>query len=267
MDTCQASVFRPVGLRLLGNLVKGFSYPYHWLWPSKRFPTPPVSPAGAAPVPDDIRIPRIVWQTNFTDRCTLPLWVNHCYNRRMARGFEHRYVSTEAREEYMRTHASPRTFAAFSRLKDGAAQADLWRIQVLLDQGGVYMDIDAALLRPLAGLLRGRDQLFIGNHKGFTNFFMATVPGNPIFRDFLETVVSNIENHSPDAPRKTVFYVTGPGALGGVLEKLGASFEPRNGVCIQGAFANEYFQYMDKPKSKWKYKTVFIDTVERRDEK
>jgi mannosyltransferase OCH1-like enzyme len=119
------------------------------------------------------------------------------------------------------------------------------------------MDIDAALVRPLERLLEGRSQMFVWDARHFSNFFLATVPRNPLYEKMLETIVHNIENY-PKEGGPSVFYTTGPGAIQSLLVDAGVTFVPRQMACIQGVFTNERFQYMDRPRTKWKYKKTFI---------
>ena len=251
--------------RNAGNFAKLLGYLFHAVFPDKRWAVPSRSPATKKPDMDATPIPRIVWQTNFTDRYTLPLWLNHLHNRRFSRSFEHRYLSDAEMDEYMRAKASPRVRDAFFRLQDGAARADLWRVQALYSEGGAYLDVDATLVRPLERILQGREALYLKNHEEYTNFFMATVPGNPVYEEFLDEIAGNIERFVPEKGKvKTVYYVTGPGALEKVLARHRIDYVPRNRAAVQGAYSNERFQYADRPGSKWKYKTVFIDRTEYR---
>ncbi|WP_462053837.1 glycosyltransferase family 32 protein, partial [Vibrio cholerae] len=132
-------------IRLTGNLFKMLSYPFHWMFPKLRFTIPAYSPAKLK-MRANATIPRTIWQTNFTDQASLPVYLNYLFNRLMSLNCDYRYVSTEARGEFLKEHASPEVYDAYSRLTNGAAQADLWRLVVLNTYGGVYMDIDATLV-------------------------------------------------------------------------------------------------------------------------
>lgn len=251
--------------RTAGNFAKLAGYVYHAAFPRRRWTVPAREPAACAPDAEATPIPRIVWQTNFTDKRTLPLWLNHRHNRRLSRPFEYRHLGDAEMDAYMREKASPRVRDAFFRLQDGAARADLWRVQALYSEGGAYLDVDATLVRPLERILQGRDALYLMNHEEYTNFFMATVPGNPVYAEFLDEIAGNIERFVPEPGKvRTVYYVTGPGALEKVLERHRIEYVPRNLAAVQGAYSNERFQYADRPGSKWKYKTVFIDRTEYR---
>lgn len=245
-------------LRLRGNFVKVLGYCFHFFFPKKRFSLPCVE-RSSLNTEHSMKIPRKIWQTNFSEKCTLPMYWNFKHNRSMSPEFEYNYVSTEARDDYMRTHGSERVYAAYRRLTDGAAQADLWRLLVLYNEGGVYIDIDATIVKPLRECLRStNDYVFVMNYGEYSNFFIATVAKSPLFQELLEEVVGNIENYDANEG-KSVFDVTGPGALEKVLNRRNIPFEPHQNICVQGAYTNEHFQYMDRPRTKWIYKKTFIN--------
>lgn len=252
-------VSRSHRMQFAGTLVKGYARIFHAFFPKRRWDIPAVDPARVdAPADPSSPIPRIVWQTNFTTRCTFPLWVNYRRNRRLSAAFEHRFVDNDGCVSYLRAHAPERILRAYLRLDSGAAQADLWRLFVLWREGGVYMDFDGSLVQPLDRILAGRDQILLWNRKRFTNYFMATVPGNPLFAAFLETVVSNIERH-PGGASPNIFHTTGPAALEPVLDALPSPvYTPHRSCCIQGAYSDEHFQYIDRPGSKWIRRREFL---------
>lgn len=249
---------RVLRMKLAGALLKGLSHLYHAIFPLRRWSVPDFDQARPVRRRAETPVPRIVWQTNFTSECSLPLWFNYRRNRRLSRDFEHRYVSTEERRAYLAKYAPPRLLAAYDRLEDGAAQADLWRLFVLWREGGVYMDFDASLVRPLGEILAGREEVRVWNRKRYTNYFMATVPGNPVYAKMIDAVISLIERHGGgELPR--VFYATGPGALETILDSLPPfDYIPCRECCIQGVFSNEHFQYLDRPGTKWTRKRTFI---------
>ena len=84
--------------RLLGNIVKISGYPFHALFPKKRFTIPEFSPAKLKTSRQD-KINRTIWQTNYSNKVTLPMYCNYLFNRLMSLSYDYRYVSTEAREE------------------------------------------------------------------------------------------------------------------------------------------------------------------------
>ena len=237
-------------IKLIGNIFKVLSYPFHFILPKVRFTIPEYSPAKLKSS-NDSGVTKVIWQTNYSNRSALPVYLNYLFNRLMSLSYDYRYVSTEAREEYLKQNAPKEVYEAYLKLTDGAAQADLWRVTTLYKEGGIYMDIDATLVWPLSKLLKGvKDALYIKikNDTEITNYFLATAPNNPHFKKVMDAIVNNIENYDP---KKGVYGTTGPKVFNDVLANEAIQSQRRRYVCIQGTFTNEYFQYLDKPRGKW----------------
>lgn len=237
--------------KLLGALVKTASYPFHWILPNKRFLIPSVSLAKLKSK-NTILIPKVIWQTNYTNKVSLPIYINYLYNRLMSLDWEYRYVSTEERLNFIHKHGTPEQVAAFNRLTVGAAQADFWRVFVLNKLGGVYMDIDGHAVWPLSKIIKGDDQQLILSRKhDYTNYFIASAPNNPLLAEVLAKTVSNIESNN--SKNESVYGLTGPGVLNEVIGDKNINHRNYKITCIQGSFTNEHFQYIDKPRGKWTY--------------
>lgn len=238
-------------IKLTGNITKAFAYVFHFFFPNKRFTIPEYSKPIISSKKSTL-IPRIIWQTNYTNRVSLPMYLNYLFNRLMSLSYEYRYVSTEARLAYIESNMSEEISSAFKMLTDGAAQADLWRLLVLNREGGIYMDIDAHLVWPLSKIIKPEDkEIFLLTKQHYTNYFIASQPNNPILQEAINIVVGNIQNKNTHGG---VYNLTGPNALNTALE--GKTFNERyyRHTCVQGSFTNEYFQYIDKPRGKWIHK-------------
>src|SRR5262245_63187142 len=125
--------------KLVGNFPKFFCSPPHFLFPSVRFSLPHRSRPILA-INSAHRIPKIIWQTNYTDRVTPALYLNYLFNRCLSPTYAYRFMDPRERAEFIKEHQSADVFEAYSKLRIGAAQADLWRISVLQHFGGVYLD-------------------------------------------------------------------------------------------------------------------------------
>jgi mannosyltransferase OCH1-like enzyme len=235
-------------IKLIANLSKVLCYGFHFIFPKKRF----TLPAQSAPLKrsrDKYLIPRILWQTNFTDRVTLPVYLNYLFNRLMAPTFEYRFMITQARADYIRANYSPEIAAAYELLQIGASQADFCRLLVLQKEGGVYMDIDAHLVWPLEWTLRrASSALYLRIKSGeISNYFIASAPNNPQ----LEKMIAQIQ-HNIDANQiQNVYELTGPGVFNKALANEAFDETYYRETVNQGNFTNEYFQYIDKPQGKW----------------
>lgn len=237
-------------LRFIGNLVKTFSYIFHTLFPKKRFTIPEFSPAKSS-IRSGTKINPTIWQTNYSNKVTLPVYCNYLLNRLLSRNYHYRYISTEARLEYIKTNADERTFNAYSKLTDGAAQADFWRIFTLYNEGGIYMDIDAHLVWNLSAIISQNDsEVVITRRDKYTNFFLASEKGNTFLRETLDIIIDNIEQRRIEGG---VFSLTGPTTLNQALEGKTVNTRRDKLTCAQGTFTNEYFQYMDKKRGKWNH--------------
>ena len=236
--------------RLSGNIIKMLSYPFHALFPKKRFTIPTFSPAKSVSNKPS-RINKTIWQTNYSNKVTLPVYCNYLVNRLLSRDYDYRYVSTEERAEYIKANADTRTFEAYSRLTDGAAQADFWRIFTLYNEGGIYMDIDGHLVWNLSAIIGEDDsEVVITRRDKYTNFFLAAEKGSPFLKDTLDIIIDNIEQRRIDGG---VFNLTGPTTLNMALEGKTVNSRRDKITCAQGTFTNEYFQYMDKKRGKWNH--------------
>ena len=233
--------------KFIGIFVKIFAYIFHFFFPKKRF-TIPIHSKALLQGHEQI-IPKIIWQTNYSNRATLPVYVNYLFNRLMSLDWEYHYVSTEERLEFIKAHASERYSKAFEQLTDGAAQADFWRLFTLNHHGGVYMDIDAHAVWPLSNMIHPDDkELFLMTKHNYSNYFIASAPNNPYLQKSLDMIVENIEQKNIG---NGVYDLTGPTVLNRAIGDEPVKYRHTKITCIQGSFTNEYFQYMDKPRGKW----------------
>ncbi len=234
--------------KIFGGLVKGFSYCYHFLFPAKRFTIPSRS-APRKTARYGQKIPRIIWQTNYTDKVTLPLYINYLFNRWISPTYEHRFVSTEGRAEFIKANYPQDIYDRYMRIQIGAGQADFWRVLTLQRHGGVYLDIDAHAVSSLDRIISPDDDgLFLLMKDGsLTNYFIASAPNNPDMEKIIRRITANIDADSTN----NVFDMTGPKAFNDALDVGKVKNAAYQYTALQGSFTNEYFQYLDKPQGKW----------------
>jgi len=194
-------------IQLIGNALKLVFHADFALRPGKRYTIPAMSPPRWRPAGAK-KIPRIVWQTNKTGEVALSLYVNHLFNRLMTPTFEHRFCDDAACDQFVPENYTGDIYARYSRLQIGAAKACVWRVLVLLKEGGVYLDMDAALSWPPESFLSAdQTELFIRDVDGrLTNYFLASAPGNAVFAAIRDCIVENIKANTI----ASVFDMTGP---------------------------------------------------------
>jgi len=240
--------------KLIGNISKVFvSYPFHFIFPKKRFTIPIYSKALFKGKKQKIQ--KNIWQTNYSNKVSLPIYLNYLFNRLMSLSYDYRYVSTEDRLIFIKKNASDEIVKAYERLNDGAAQADVWRLLVLQHLGGIYIDIDAHLIFPLSGIIKKSDKELLilkGTENAHTNYFIAMEKNHPVLSKAINIILENINNDKVLG----VFSLTGPVPFSDAIIQSNLSINDKSYryVCVQGSFTNEHFQYIDKPRGKWTHK-------------
>lgn len=248
---CLTMVVRYLAARVakvVGNLLKILCYLFHLLFPNVRFSLPHRSGPIFATVSRQ-RIPKIIWQTNYTDRVTLALYLNYLFNRCLSPTYAYRFMGPRERAEFIKEHLSADVFDAYSKLRIGAAQADLWRISILQRFGGVYLDIDAHVVWPLGLIIKPDDEELYLRHKdnSINNYFLASTKDNPHLDLVLKLMLGNIGRASSN----NVAEMTGPVVLDVALSGRNVPTAYYKCTCYQGSFTNEFFQYVDHPQGKW----------------
>jgi len=237
-------------IKILGVFVKGISYIFHFFFPHTRF-TIPLSSKPIIKTKSDYLIPKIIWQTNYTNKVSLPLYCNYLFNRIISPDWEYKYMGHSERDKFIDDNASLEFREAFHKLTDGAAQADLWRLFVLNYNGGVYLDFDAYTILPLSVMINKNDkEMFLLNKEHFTNYFIASSKDNKILQRTIDLIIDNIQNRRIDGG---VYNLTGPTVLNEAIGDEKVNHRYYRYTCNQGGFTNEYFQYIDKKRGKWTY--------------
>ena len=247
-------------IKIIANLLKAMCYVFHFLFPKKRFTIPAESKA-LIKNNKPSAIPRILWQTNFTNRVTLPVYLNYLCNRLLAYDYDYRFMITEDRADFIKENYSEEIFNAYSRIQIGAAQADFWRLMVLDKYGGVYLDIDAHLVWPIGSIIRDdQEELYVLARKGdISNYFIASKKDNHHLKEMRNIVFNNIKENTI----KNVYELTGPGVFNQVLDVDKVDTRSYRYICNQGNFTNVYFQYIDKAAGKWTREQEVVDIVRK----
>jgi mannosyltransferase OCH1-like enzyme len=122
-------------------------------------------------------------------------------------GWEHR-LWTEANIPVL---ANQRVFDDAIRIAPdnvGQLRADIARYEILLADGGVYVDCDMECLRPLDDLLDGVE-CFAGwelEHRWVNNAILGAVPGHPFIADLVDGLAANVRRRRGARPN----ILTGP---------------------------------------------------------
>lgn len=198
---------------------------------------PPVQRAGET----RSAIPRRIVQ--FWDTPELPEQVAQLAEENIALnpGFEfHRYDEAGG-AAYLSEKGEEAALRAYRLSAHAAAKSDILRLAVLFHDGGIYLDADDRCIAPLDDILQpGLD--LIGYQEDLTsigNNFLATAPGDPIFRAALDDAAMAFAQTAGES----IWLATGPGAITRAIARLGTddSGTLRPGIWLMPWFRLRHF--------------------------
>lgn len=138
----------------------------------------------------------------FQSWCTrdLPAPVQQNIDRFMALnpGYTHHLFTDEDMETYVKENFAGPIYDCYMRLNIIVAKVDFWRYLVLYKEGGVYVDMDGDILRPLDDMIRPDDAAIVTvetNPNMFVQWALFFEAGHPILKRAIEIVVHNIQNN------------------------------------------------------------------------
>jgi hypothetical protein len=158
-------------------------------------------------------IPLNIWQTYRTHH--LPIEAQECQKSWLAQAkYAYKLLDDAEIDAFMSQHFDARTVRVFRKFPLGVMRADMWRYCVLFVHGGIYADVDAKALRPIAEWgLRTDDQMVIAleNDLHFCQWTIASAPRHPILKKVIELIVAEMEKGIDYTNEHFVHQHTGPG--------------------------------------------------------
>eukprot|EP00727_Mastigamoeba_balamuthi_P010732 m51a1_g6281 putative probable serine threonine-protein kinase wnk11-like (790) ;mRNA; f:205171-211843 len=139
-------------------------------------------------------IPRVIWNTW---KSTSMGPVQHRLLRKAVDNnpdYEYVLFTDEDCWEFVCKYADARTQRAYELVRPGAAKADIWRLLVVYQYGGVYTDTDCVMERPLSGEIWPNASVVLSvGVDGYTpQWLLAYTPRHPIIRRAIERTVDNV---------------------------------------------------------------------------
>jgi mannosyltransferase OCH1-like enzyme len=177
-------------------------------------------------ISDDVKIPKIIMQT-WKDYDIPYKWRESPQSiKDHMPGWTHVLMTDADNDKFCQTHF-PDFWPYFKNFKHGIQRADAIRYMWLYVYGGLYMDLDIVIVKPLDDLFYEDVNLYLcasGNVGSFlTNSFMASKPRCKLW-------LNMIEHMKKDAPawawgkHMNVMNTTGPIALNYVVKNYGYSY-------------------------------------------
>ena len=106
-------------------------------------------------------IPKNIYQTWKTQN--LPSKISKMHSKMLIQNpeYEHIIYTDEQMNDYMNSNADKEILDLYWKMNHIVAKADIWRYTILLERGGVYLDIDSKINKSLKDLIKTDDEAVI----------------------------------------------------------------------------------------------------------
>lgn len=174
-----------------------------------------VSESINTPIPTPI--PKIIWQTFYESVENLhPIIQEQTQKiKRLNPTYKYCFFNDDDIENFVKTEFvdNPEIQTCFNKLNIMVAKVDLWRYLILYKYGGVYLDMDSSINRPLDELIFPTDNAILsseGNIIRIVQWALIFSPNHPILKYTIEHIIDNIKtNKYPN----DILRMTGPAAF------------------------------------------------------
>ena len=142
-------------------------------------------------------IPKIIYQTWSTQN--LPSKLEKLHNKMLKNnpGYQHIIYTDDQMNDYMNANADKDIKEAYWKMNHIVAKADIWRYTILLDNGGIYLDIDSEITGSLNSLVRENDEAIITpeiHENLFIQWGLIFNNGHKILEETLNNILRDIKN-------------------------------------------------------------------------
>lgn len=182
--------------------------------------------------------------------------------KRMNPEYKYHLYDDDDMDKFVNEHFKGTIADCYNRLNIIVAKVDFWRYLVLYKYGGVYLDIDSSIEKPLRGLIKDQDQAIITAERNpglYVQWGLIFSKDHPILKRTIDLICVNIRNNSyPNDIHK----MTGPTVYtkainqihkemtkkdldhGKINEKTNQTYRSGNiSYRIYGLDYNEYFRF------------------------
>lgn len=167
---------------------------------------------------DSCKIPKKIYQTWKTDSVTRDVADTIEELKRENPEYEYYFFSDKECKDYLLANYGQEYLDAFNKLKPGAFKADFWRYAILAKEGGVYIDLDMKLMKPLREMIDCDTDFYVVKdvpESAIYQAFIAVVPNHPVLVGSTRECFNNIvEENMGDWV--SVLSITGPKMMGKV---------------------------------------------------
>lgn len=215
-------------------------------------------------------IPKQIFQTFKSKK--LPLLTKlHIWNmKRKNPEYRYFFYDDDDIESFLTNEFPPEYIENYNKLTIGAAKADFFRYAILYKKGGIYLDIDSAITKPLKELIKESDEAVISveRHKDlYVQWGLIFDKNHPFLKKTLELMLDNIATHRYP---NNIHATTGPTVFSQAItqslkEDPTISYRLFDGIEFRGYLKFKYklgkFFLYEKKAEHWKQKEKTQDII------
>lgn len=156
-------------------------------------------------------IPKVIYQTfKSQDLPFITRWhIGRMKKKNPAYGYE--FYDDARIEQFLEAEYEPEVVQAYRKIQIGAVKADFFRYTILYKKGGIYLDIDSRIAKPLDEFIRPDDVAIISFENNQEQFYvqwaLVYAAGHPFLERTIKLMLENIrENRFPNSGHE----MTGP---------------------------------------------------------
>lgn len=145
-------------------------------------------------------IPKVIYQTWKTKNLDVSLQNVRNSIQELNPEYEMKLFDDNDIEEWIKNTFNDKIiYNTYKQLKIGAGRADFWRYLILYENGGIYLDIDSNINKPLDSLIEENDKAIISREKNnrsndFVQWCLIFSPKHPILLRTINSCIYNINN-------------------------------------------------------------------------
>jgi mannosyltransferase OCH1-like enzyme len=126
--------------------------------------------------------------------------INDLINKHKSMNPDYNYYLYDDKDmdEFVNKYYNGEISECYNKLNITVAKSDFWRYLVLYKYGGVYLDMDSSIEKPLNELIKEEDQAIIteeGNPYNYVQWALIFSKEHPILKKTIELICDNIKNN------------------------------------------------------------------------
>ena len=161
-------------------------------------------------------IPNIIWQTFYKTKVNEQVFELTNNTMLLNPEFNYKIITDLDIVQIIKDNFSHDILNAFLKLNIGAAKGDFTRYILMYLYGGVYLDLDSSISKPISDFIFEHKEydniLFIDTHYNFEQWILIAKPRNILFKYMIDEMVRRIINNVDN-----IFLVTGPTLFNDVI--------------------------------------------------